>query len=111
VSSHRPFSNVKPLAKFFEVHSASAGDPFTVNVGQYWPNEPILPFANRHAASMRTLFDLNNLEESRFIYQTGQSGLVFSERYRDMAQPWSAGQTRPMQMQPANIAHTLTLRP
>ena len=111
LSSHRPFSNVPALARFFEVESPTGGDPFTVNVGQYWPNENSKPFANRHAASMRTLFDLSDLEKSRFVYQTGQSGLVFSARYRDMAEPWRAGQTRPLQLKPATVAHSLTLMP
>src|SRR5690606_35105526 len=35
VSVHRPLSNVKPLARLFEVRVPSGGDPFTVNVGQY----------------------------------------------------------------------------
>jgi penicillin amidase len=70
-----------------------------------------MPFANRHAASMRTVFDLSNLENSQFIYQTGQSGLVFSDRYRDMASTWSAVAYRPLQLSPAKMVHTLTLKP
>ena len=64
----------------------TGGDTFTINVGQYWANDEKLPFANRHAASMRTLFDL---EKSQFVYQTGQSGLVFSRRYWDMSEGWA----------------------
>ena len=60
---------------------------------------------------MRTLFDLSDLEKSRFIYQTGQSGLVFSTRYRDMSQDWAKVEYRPLQMKPAVVAHQLTLKP
>ncbi|MGI9135198.1 MAG: penicillin acylase family protein, partial [Rhodoferax sp.] len=95
LSAHRPFAGVAALAKYFDVQTPTGGDAFTVNVGQYWPVEGKLPFANRHAASMRTLFDLSDLENSQFIYQTGQSGLVFSSRYRDMAPAWAAVQYRP----------------
>ena len=89
----------------------TGGDTFTVNVGQYWANDEKLPFANRHAASMRTLFDLADLEKSQFIYQTGQSGLVFSSRYRDMSQQWSKVEYRPLQMNPAGMLHQLRLAP
>ena len=110
VSVHRPFSSVKPLARWFEVRVPTGGDPFTVNVGQYWLNEAE-PFANRHAASMRAIYDLSDLENSRFIYQTGQSGNVFSSRYRDMAQEWAAVQYRPLKMQTAVMVHDLVLHP
>lgn len=111
LSGHRPLGKVPLLARWFDVQTPSAGDTFTVNVGQYWANEPTQPFANRHAASLRAVYDLADLEKSQFIYQTGQSGLVFSSRYRDMARAWSEVRYRPMMLEPAEIAHTLTLRP
>lgn len=110
-SEHRPFSKVAPLSKYFEVRTPTGGDGFTVNVGQYWLGEKSDPFANRHAASMRTVFDLSNLENSQFIYQTGQSGLVFSPRYQDMASTWAAVGYRPLQLSPGQVLHTLTINP
>ena len=111
LSSHKPFGNVPLLAQFFDVRVPTGGDNYTVNVGQYWANDEKLPFASRHAASMRTLFDLADLEKSQFIYQTGQSGLVFSSRYRDMSPAWAKVEYRPLQMRPAGIAHELVLKP
>jgi len=111
VSSHRPFSNVPALASLFEVRVPTGGDPWTVNVGQYWANLPDKPFANRHAASMRALYDLADPENSRFIYQTGQSGLVFSSRYRDMRDQWAGVQYRPLQLKPDHWEHQATLVP
>ena len=111
VSAHKPFGNVPLLARFFDVRVPTGGDTFTINVGQYWANDEKQPFANRHTASMRTLFDLADLEKSQFIYQTGQSGLVFSSRYRDMSEQWAKVQYRPMQMNPAGMAHQLVLKP
>ena len=110
-SVHKPFGNVPLLARFFDVRVPTGGDTFTVNVGQYWANDEKLPFANRHAASMRTLFDLADLEKSQFIYQTGQSGLVFSSRYRDMSEQWAKVEYRPLQMNPTGMAHQLRLAP
>ena len=109
-SIHRPFGNVAPLAKYFDVTVPSGGDPWTVNVGQYWLNEK-QPYQNRHAASLRHVFDLSNLEKSAFMYQTGQSGLVWSPRYRDMSEGWAAVQYRPLQMSPASFASELNLKP
>lgn len=111
ISGHKPFGNVPMLAKFFDVTVATPGDPWTVNVGQYWANDAKTPFAERHAASMRTVYDLADPEQSKFIYQTGQSGLVFSPRYRDMKDQWAQVQYRPLQLNPVNWTHELTITP
>ncbi|MDI1342291.1 penicillin acylase family protein [Polaromonas sp.] len=111
LSAHRPFSNVAALARLFDVSVPTGGDSFTVNVGQYWPNDEKIPFANRHAASLRAVYDLADPEKSRFIYQTGQSGLFFSGRYRDMSGTWADVGYRPLQMNPAGFTHELKLKP
>lgn len=111
LSVHRPFGNVPALARFFDVSEPSHGDSYTVNVGQYNAGEAKGPFLNRHAASLRAVYDLADLEQSRFIYQTGQSGLVFSPRYRDMSSTWAQTGYRALQRQPARWAHELTLAP
>jgi penicillin amidase len=111
ISAHRPFGNVKPLAALFDVRIPTGGDPFTVNVGQYHLDKADAPYANRHAASLRAVYDLADLDNSRFIYQTGQSGNVFSSRYRDMSETWVAVQYRVLSMKPAQWRSTLELRP
>jgi penicillin amidase len=110
ISSHKPFGKVPLLNTLFDVRTESAGDLFTVNVGQYWANDPKEPFANRHAASMRAVYDLADPEQSVFIYQTGQSGHVFDTRSRSMASAWAAGHYRPLQ-QNSTAVHRLTLTP
>lgn len=111
LSAHRPFTNVPLFAKYFDVKVPTGGDTFTVNVGQYWSVDGKTAFTSRQAASMRAIYDMADLENSRFIYQTGQSGLVFSSRYRDMRDTWAEVGYRPLQMNPASIAHQLTLNP
>ena len=111
LSSHRPFGNVKVLAGFFDVVGPSGGDGFTVNVGQYWTNSATLPFATRHAASMRAVYDLANLDESGFIYQTGQSGHPFSSRYQDMKDEWGQVKYRPLRMTTSGPTQVLQLTP
>lgn len=111
VSRHSPFSQVAALAPLFEVRVPTGGDPFTVNVGQYQLDNPAEPYANRHAASLRAIYDLANLENSRFIYQTGQSGNAFSRRYSDMARQWRDVSYRPLQLQPARWRNRLDVLP
>lgn len=111
LSSHKPFSSVPMLKNFFTVTVPSVGDPYTPNVGQYYLNEADRPFANRHAASLRAIYDLADLEKSEFIYQTGQSGLVFSSRYKDMAQDWSNTKFRKLQINTNNFSSNLKLNP
>jgi penicillin amidase len=111
LSTHRPFGQVPWLREVFAVRVPSDGDLFTVNVGQYWAGETYLPFANRHAASLRVVYDLSDLERSQFIYQTGQSGLVWSGNYSDMKNEWAAGKYRPLRRQPDTWAHALVLTP
>ena len=47
------------------------------------------PYGNRHAASLRAIYDLADLDRSVFIHSTGQSGNVISSHYDDLAEPWS----------------------
>ena len=111
LSAHKPFGNVKALAPFFDVSGPSGGDSFTVNVGQYWTSSSTLPFATRHAASMRAVYDLANLEDSGFIYQTGQSGHPFSPRYQDMKDEWGQVKYRPLRMNTSGPTQVLQLKP
>jgi penicillin G amidase len=111
ISSHKPFGKVPYLNAVFDVRHESAGDLFTVNVGQYWANDKQEPFANRHAASLRAVYDLSESGSSQFIYQTGQSGHVFSPRSRDMGQAWAQGQYRDLAFSPQTFQHKMVLRP
>lgn len=110
ISSHKPFGKVPYLNALFDVRTESAGDLFTVNVGQYWANDPKEPFANRHAASMRAIYDLAEPEQSVFIYQTGQSGYAFDARSRTMSKAWASGQYLPLQARGAPV-HKMVLTP
>jgi penicillin amidase len=111
LSAHKPFSTAAALAPFFDVRVPSGGDRFTINLGHFHADQPKEPFANRHAPSLRALYDLADLEQSRFIYQTGQSGLVFSSRYGDMSTAWAAVDYRPLQLNPPEMAHRSQLQP
>ena len=115
LSEHRPFSKVPTLAKYFELRLPSAGDTYTVNVGRHNLRDDAAPFTNRHAASLRALYDLSNLENSRFMHSTGQSGNVFSPLYDNFARRWAAVSYIPMRTVRGEVEKgmlgTLSLQP
>jgi penicillin amidase len=83
---HRPFSFVPVISRFFSVAPETPGDGFTVDVGHFFMAMRANLFANRHAASMRAIYDLADLERSLFIHSTGQSGNFLSPWYSNMAE-------------------------
>ncbi len=114
-STHTPFSRVPPLNKLFDITVPSMGDTYTVNVGRHNIGDEKAPFANTHAASIRTIYDFSNLNKSLYIHSTGQSGIFFSPFYDDMAADWSNMKYRQMTTDPKdytkNAIGILTLRP
>lgn len=114
-SEHRPFSQVPALAWLFELRVPSAGDTYTVNVGRYNPRDPKHPFENRHAASLRAVYDLSSPDSTRMIHSTGQSGNPLSALYRNFSQRWAHGEYLGVSMQRAQAEQgglgTLTLQP
>ncbi len=114
-SAHRPFSSVAPLAQLFDIRVPTPGDSFTVDVGHYNLRNGKDLFTNYEAPSLRALYDLSNLENSRFIHSTGQSGNVVSPLYRSYVQRWADVQYLPMTTKrdvvEKNKMGTLTLVP
>ena len=97
----------------FDLTVPVPGDTYTINVGRYSFKEEADPFASRHAAGFRSIYDLSNLENSRFIQSSGQSGNRLSPQYGDYARLWAGGQTIPMRTQRTEVEKnrigTLTL--
>lgn len=108
-SEHRPLGRIAALAPFFDIVVPTGGDAYTVNVGRLNLNDRAAPFTNRHAASLRAIYDLSDLEKSRFIYQAGQSGNVLSRHYRDLSDLWARNQDLPLTLDPQGPFDELTL--
>ena len=96
---HRPFGRQPLLAKLFDIRVPSPGDAYTVNVGRSNFNDDAEPFANRHAASLRAIYDLSDLEKSLYIHSGGQSGNVLSDHYRAFTEAWAKNEYIPMHAQ------------
>jgi penicillin amidase len=113
--AHRPFDKVETLAKFFNITMPIPGDTFTINVGQTNFRNLKDPFVSTQAPSMRVLYDLSNLENSRFIQTSGQSGNVLSPLYRNYTKRWANVEYLPMQTKRESVEKnklgTLTLVP
>src|SRR6185436_3788458 len=93
---HRPFGRQPLLAKLFDITVPSPGDAYTVNVGRNNLNDEAQPFANRHAASLRAIYDLSDLEKSLYIHSGGQSGNIFSDHYKAFSAAWAKNEYIPM---------------
>jgi penicillin amidase len=94
--AHRPFSRIPWLARFFDISLPSAGDAYTINVGRSDFEDPAAPFASRHAASLRAIYDLADPQASLFIHSGGQSGNPLSSHYRAFSAAWARGEYIPM---------------
>ena len=102
VSTHKPFSSTG-MARLFELRVPFPGDTWTVNVGRLTIADDAEPFATRHAASLRAIYDMADPDGSVFIHSTGQSGNVFSPFYANFSKPWSQGHYLPMTMRREDI--------
>ncbi|HUP28806.1 MAG TPA: penicillin acylase family protein [Usitatibacter sp.] len=112
-SDHRPFGFFPVVARLFNVAPATPGDSFSVNVGHYIVRDEARPFANKHAASLRALYDLADLDRSRFMQSTGQSGNVLSPWYDNFAARWARAEyiTIPTARGRLAAPHVLKLTP
>ena len=77
-SEHRPFSTVPALARGFELRAPVGGDTYTVNVSRVNLKPDLTTgelYLDEHGPSMRAIYDLGDLANSRFMHSTGQSGI------------------------------------
>ncbi len=93
---HRPFGRVSWLAPLFDITAPTPGDAYTVNVGRNRLEDAARPFASTHAASLRAIYDLSDLDRSLYIHSGGQSGNVLSPHYKAFTQAWVKGDYIPM---------------
>jgi penicillin amidase len=93
---HRPFGRQKLLSRWFDITVPTPGDAYTVNVGRKDFFDEERPFANRHAASLRAIYDLDDPERSLFIHSGGQSGNILSPHYAAFTEAWAKGEYIPM---------------
>jgi penicillin amidase len=96
---HLIFAEVSPLNSIFNRSIPARGTNFTVNAAS--PAYDTL--AMDAGASYRHIVDLGNLNDSRFIHTTGQSGQAFSAHYDDLIERWQSLQYLPMRFERSEI--------
>ncbi len=115
LSEHRPFGRQPQLARLFDIRVPSPGDTYTVDVGRNTLSNEAAPYASRHAASLRALYDLADPDKSVYIHSTGQSGNLLSPLYKNFAERWARVEYIPMSMRRADAEAgalgTLRLKP
>ena len=90
VFAHRLFTYVPVLRRLTDITIETDGGDHSVNRGQT-SNRKGNPFAHTHGAGYRAVYDLADLDRSRFIIATGQSGNPLSPHYRDQLDRWRRG--------------------
>jgi penicillin amidase len=100
-----PLASAPLIGGLFNRTLPTPGSMHTVNVANY--NQDT--FLHTSGASLRTLFDLADLDKSRVIYPMGQSAELFSPHFDDLLWLWRDGQYIPLSTRPADWGRTWTL--
>ncbi|MGK9169727.1 penicillin acylase family protein [Inquilinus limosus] len=67
------------------------GGPYTLNRAATNTRDQEAPFADRHGAGYRAVYDLGDRSRSRFMIATGQSGHPLSPHWGDLVADWRDG--------------------
>ncbi len=87
---HPIVGRIPLLRDLFAATISTDGGDFTVNRGTPRPTGES-PFSHVHGAGLRAIFDLSDLENSRLMIATGQSGHVRSPFFANTTPAWRDG--------------------
>ncbi|MDE2335378.1 MAG: penicillin acylase family protein [Rhodospirillales bacterium] len=106
-----PLLSRLPLAGGIGVARIPApGDDTTIDAGGI-AADPLSPFADVHGPAYRGVYDLADLNRSRFVVAPGQSGNPFSRFATNFLQRWRDGMMVQLRRRPAKITGTIMLEP
>lgn len=86
--SHRIVGRLPVIGPWLDVVTATPGDDFTINRGSSSIRNEAAPYAHVHGATLRAIYDLDDLAHSRFIVAGGQSGNPLSSTYANLVERW-----------------------
>jgi len=89
--SNQLFNGIPVLRELVHDPIATDGDDTTVNRATPRVDFDSVVFPDVHGAGLRAIFDLADLDRSRFIIAGGQSGNPLSAHYRDQVERWRDG--------------------
>jgi penicillin amidase len=115
IAGNRLLGSVPGIAAFANLSAPRGGDGSSVNVASYSVDEDDSAFESVWGPGYRALYDLSNLEASRAVINTGQSGHVLSPHYRDLHPLWARGEYVSLTMERGAIERgslgTIVLQP
>ncbi|MFS2010050.1 penicillin acylase family protein [Azospirillum sp. CT11-132] len=88
---HRMLSRLPLIGGTADLSVETDGGFFTVNRGSTSTRDPANPFRHVHGAGFRAVYDLADLDNSRFVIATGQSGNIWSRHWGDLVGLWRDG--------------------
>jgi penicillin amidase len=107
IFAHPLLRAVSFLNRFAAISIAAPGDDSTVDRGaERWDN-----FDDVQGPSYRGVYDLADLERSRFVVAPGQSGNLLSRHARDFLRRWRDGDTITIGRVPDSVEATIRLLP
>ena len=86
--THRVLTHVPVIAWLADLSIESDGGDHTVNNGKTRRDKSPDNFSHTNGSSYRAIYDLSDLDNSRFMIVTGQSGNFVSPHYRDLLRRW-----------------------
>jgi penicillin amidase len=107
IFAHPLLANLPLIGDLGRISIPAPGDSSTLDRGGTgWSG-----FNAVFGASFRAVYDLADLDRSRFVMAPGQSGNLLSAHARDFLVRWRDGDTISLAAEPARLAGTLTLTP
>jgi penicillin amidase len=86
------FGGIPLLGALFDIPLEAPGGAETLDRAGFYGGDGV-HFPDMHGPGYRGLFDLSDLDGSRFIIATGESGNPLSPHFGDFAERWRAGQS------------------
>ncbi|MBV8538485.1 MAG: penicillin acylase family protein [Alphaproteobacteria bacterium] len=108
------FSRVPVLRDLIRFKVAADGDFYTINAGATSLRDPSNPFADIWGPGYRAIYDMSDLDASRFIVAPGQSANPLSRHWGDLAALWAGGRNLAIPADTARLgpdSQSLTLTP
>ncbi len=103
VLEHQPFEQSPALRDWFSTVVPIGGDSSTINVAHPGTTREGIAFGAVLGPGYRAIYDLADLDRSRWVAATGQSGHPLSPHYRDLTSAWQDGHYLPMTTRPESF--------
>jgi penicillin amidase len=88
---HRVLTKIPLIRWWADLSIATDGGDHTVNRGMTAREQADNPYRHDDGSGLRAVYDLAELDNSRFMIATGQSGNILSRHYSDLLEPWRDG--------------------